>query len=121
MVKFSISSLQGKVMKEEDSYDMMGIIAQRTYDQNPEAQFRTKESMGILTKIIRANPIECKYAFYLKMHLVDGYSLREISRIEDQPMATIQKRINQALAFLKVEVKKLNELERKTVRVWILT
>jgi hypothetical protein len=100
---------------KEDTYDMLGISAQRAYDQNPEAQFRTKESMGILAQIIQDNPLECKYAYYLKMSLVDGYTLREIGRIEKQSIPIIQKRINQVTLFLKTEVKKLNASERKPV------
>lgn len=95
-----------KTSQTQDSYDMDGINAQRAYEQNPEAQFRTKESMAILTKITKANPAECKYAYYLRMALVDGYSLREIARLEDEPLLLIQRRVNFVTKFLKNEVKK---------------
>jgi hypothetical protein len=93
------------VRKPKEFYDMEGIRAQKVYEQNPEAQFQTKERMAILARITRENPLECKYAYYLKMSLVDGYTVREIANIEKEPSATIQQRINQVTLFIRNQVR----------------
>lgn len=101
-------------MKDQGSfYDKEELDAVKRYEQNPEALFATKERMSILAQIVRENPIEAKFAAYLKMALVDGYSVREIARIEGVASSTVQERIKIATKFLRKKVAELKQSEKK--------
>ena len=101
-----LSPIGENVEKKGRGYDMDGIRAQKIYEQNPEAVFVTKESMALLGQIIKDYPVECKYAYYLRMTLVEGYSERQIARIEGTRHDEVQRRIEYVTNFLRKIVRR---------------
>ena len=88
-------------------YDMDGIRATKIYEQNPEAQFCNKEKLTLISSIIRNNRAECVYAHYLSKIMIDGYTVRELAKLENESIETIQERVNHVTEFLKRKAKEL--------------
>lgn len=84
---------------------MAGIRAQKIYEQNPEDQLFDKERLTIVAKIIRENPSDCVFARYMRMVLVEGYSLLEIATMENTPPEIIKERMNHVMGFIKQKIK----------------
>lgn len=96
--------MRDRSRKDREFYDFNGIIDQKHYEQNPEAQLFHKERLQQIKEVIRKYPEECKYFHYLRLYLIEGYSFREIGKMENTPFETIRNRLIQTIIFLKREI-----------------